>query len=95
MLPQSAQGTCILPVEVSTVAFNLCHLPVKTASQPEILVQDSGVAEWCMSTQVSAVIHHGFLLWLVKYSFIYYINLALHTVLHRVSCNGMYEILLC
>ena len=65
MLPQSAQGTCILPVEVSTVAFNLCHLPVRRATQPEILDQDSGVAAWCMLTQVSAVIHHGFLFWLV------------------------------
>ena len=70
MLPQSAQGTRILSVEVSIVAFNLCHLPVKRAPQPEILNQDSGVAEWYMLTQVSAVIHHGFLLWL-KYTFIY------------------------
>jgi hypothetical protein len=89
---QSAQGTCILPVEVSTVVFNLRHLPVKTAPQPEILDHDSGVADWCMLTQVSAVIHHGFLFWLVKYTFVYYINLALHTVLQRVSYNGMYEI---
>jgi hypothetical protein len=95
MLPQSAQGTCILPVEVSTVAFNLCHLPVKTGPQPEILDQDSVVAEWCMLTQVSAVIHHSFLFRHVKYTFIYYINLACHTVLHSVSCSGMYQILLC
>jgi len=60
MPTQSAQGTCILPVEVSRVVFNLCHLPVKKAPQPEILDQDSGVAEWCMLTQVSAVIHPWF-----------------------------------
>lgn len=60
MPPQSAQGKCILPVEVSTVAFNLCHLPVKKAPQPEILDQDSGDVEWCMLTQVSAVIHPWF-----------------------------------
>jgi hypothetical protein len=58
------------------VAFNFCHLPDKPVPEPEILDYDSGVAEQHIVTQVNEVLHHTFLFWLVKYTFIYYINLA-------------------